>query len=229
MSEERSAIGWTAFGPETRGDPLGAFPSLIVQDRPYNLWLTEALLDPLLARWAEPRRDDPAASRPVANDVAWISGCGRRSFREVLPAAISAGDPALLAAFGVTANLLRTVAILGEFLDGGGRLEPGGMPGAPVTFLLSRLWCGLTEYPEGSPYFPARVHPPVHAGRLNIRRRDARHLANALWCSPAAITARCEEATHRLRDAIRRSGRYEPGDLQHLRGPSVSLRSRERK
>ncbi len=229
MSAQRSATGWIAFVPEARGDPLGAFPSLVREGRPYNLWLTEALLDPLLARWSAHGKDEPSPARPLASEVAWISGCGRRSFQDVLPAAISAGDPALLAAFGVTANLLRTVAILGEFLDAGGRLLPGGAPGAPVTFRLSRLWCGLEEYPEGSPYFAARIHAPVHAGRLNVRRRDARHLANALWCSPAAITARCEEAIHRLREAIRRSGLYEPGDLQHLRGPSVSLRSRERK
>ena len=96
-------------------------------------------------------------------------------------------------------------------------------------FRLSRLWCGLIEYPEEAHYFSARIHAPVHAGRLNVRRRDSRHLANALWCSPAAIAARCEEAMLRLRDEIRASGLFEPGDLEHLRGPSVSLRSRERR
>jgi hypothetical protein len=229
MTESRSTTGSASFVAETRGNPLGAFPSLVVQGRPYNLWLTEALLDPLLALWQSPRAEASGSSRPVADEVGLVSERCRRAFQEVLPAAISAGDPALLAAFGVTANLQRTAAVIGEYLGAGGQLGPGGTEGPGFAFRLSRWWCGLTEYAEGSPYFPARVHPPVHAGRLNIRRRDARHLANALWCSTAAITARLEEATLRLRDAIRRSGLYEPGDLQHLRGPSVSLRSRERK
>jgi hypothetical protein len=229
MTELQSIPGSASFVAEARGNPLGAFPSLVLQDRPYNLWLTEALLDPLLARWRAPLGAGPDRSHQVADEVGGISERGRRAFQEVLPAAISAGDPALLAAFGVTANLQRTAAVIGEYLGAGGRLAPEGAEEPAPAFRLSRLWCGLTEYSEGSPYFPARVHPPVHAGRLNIRRRDSRHLANALWCSPAAITARLEEATLRLRDAIRRSGLYEPGDLQHLRGPSVSLRSRERK
>jgi hypothetical protein len=229
MTAYRSTPGSASFVAESRGNPLGAFPALVLQGRPYNLWLTEAVLDPLLACWRAPRADEPDTGRRVSDDVAGISARCRRAFQEILPAAISAGDPALLAAFGVTANLQRTAAVMGEYLGAGGRLVPGEAEGPGLTFRLSRLWCGLTEYAEGSPYFPARVQPPVHAGRLNIRRRDSRHLANALWCSPAAITARLEEATLRLRDAIQRSGLYEPGDLQHLRGPSVSLRSRERR
>jgi hypothetical protein len=229
MTEHRTTPGSASFVAEARGNPLGAFPSLVVGGRPYNLWLTEALLEPLLARWRIPRAEATDLPRQLADEVGWIAERCRRAFQEILPAAISAGDPALLAALGVTANLQRTTAVIGEHLGAGGRLAPEGAEEPAVAFRLSRLWCGLTEYADGSPYFPARVHPPVHAGRLNIRRRDSRHLANALWCSPAAITTRLEEATLRLRDAIRRSGLYEPGDLQHLRGPSVSLRSRERK
>jgi hypothetical protein len=221
--------GWAAYVAESRGNPLGAFSALRREDRPYNLWLTEQLLDPLLARWRAPREEGAGGARAVASDFVWISEGCRRAFRDLLPAVISAGDPALLAVLGVTANLQRTAAVLGEFIARGGHLAPGPVPRSLVPFRLSRLWCGLIEYPERTPYFPARIHPPVHASRLNHRRRDSRHLANALWCSPPAITARCEEATLRLRDAIRHSGLFEPGDLQHLRGPSISLRSRERR
>jgi len=229
MTAYPSNAGLAAFVAETRGNPLGAFPSLASQDLPYNLWLAEHLLDPLLARWGAPREEGDGPAPMVVDDFVWISQRCRGAFQEILPAAISAGDPALLAALGVTANLQRTAAVLGEFLAAGGRLAQGEAAGPAVTFRLSRFWCGLIEYGESTPYFPARVHPPVHASRLNVRRHDSRHLANALWCSPAAITARCEEASLRLREAIRRSGLFEPGDLEHLRGPSVSLRSRERR
>jgi hypothetical protein len=228
MTPYHSTAGWAAFVAETRGNPLGSYPSLGRQNRPYNLWLTEELLNPLLARWRAPRGKTGLPCN-VAEDVAGISEQCRRAFREVLPAAISAGDPALLAAMGVTANLQRTAAVLGEFIAAGGRLAPGRARGPAITFRLSRFWCGLLDYSERAPYFTARVHAPIHASRLNNHRRDCRHLANALWCAPSAITARCEEATLRLREAIRRSGLFEPGDLQHLRGPSVSLRSRERR
>ena len=214
---------------EARGDPLAAFPTLRRQGLPYNLWLTDHLLEPLLARWREPREADGGPAAAVAQEFAWVSRQCRQAFQELLPAAISAGDPALLAAVGVTANLQRTAAVLGEFLGAGGQLVPRAARKTQTPFRLSRLWCGLVEYPEHSPYFPGRVYPPIHAARLNQRRRDCRHLANALWCSPGTIAARCEEATLRLRDEIRRSGLFEPGDLEHLRGPSVSLRSRERR
>jgi hypothetical protein len=229
MPPATPAIAHAFFVPENRGDPLGAFPSLRCEGRPYNLWLTEALLERLLPRWVARQEDRDDLGRSVAEDVDAIGRRCRDRFHDLLPAAISAGDPALLAALGVTANLLRTAALLGEFLVGGGRLVTGEPAGPAATFKLSRYWCGLIEYGAASPYFPARVHPPVHAGRLNCRRRDSRHLSNTLWCSASAITHRCEEATVRLRDAIRRSGIFEPGDLEHLRGPSVSLRMRERK
>ncbi len=229
MNPATPAVAHAFFIPETRGDPLAAFPSLRREGRPYNLWLTEELLDRLLPRWAALPQNPDERGRIVTEDVGGIGERGRILFRDLLPAAISAGDPALLAALGVTANLQRTVALLGEFLVGGGRLVTGEPAGPAVTFKLSRCWCGLTEYDPASPYFPARVHPPVHADRLNGQRRESRHLSNALWCSASAITHRCEEATIRLRDAIRESGLFEPGDLEHLRGPSVSLRRRERK
>jgi len=217
------------FAGETKGDPLAAFPSLTRDGLPYNRWLTEQVLDPVLARWLVRTECGPGGATGIAEDVAWVSDRCRGAFRELLPAAVSAGDPALLAALGVTANLQRTGAVLGEFLFGGGRLAAGGTSRSPGVFRLSRLWCGLIEYTGDGPYFPARVHPPIHAGLLNVRRRDSRHLANALWCSLSAIASRCEEATFRLREAIHKSGLFEPGDLQHLRGPSVSLRTRGRK
>jgi hypothetical protein len=229
MKDDPSPVRWAGFVAETRGNPLGAYPGLGRPGRPYNLWLTEELLEPLLELWREPRGGGAGRAAAVAEDFAGLARRSRQAFQEVLPAAIRAGDPALLAALGVTANLERTAAVLGEFLAEGGRLGTGAPRGPAPSFRLSRLWCGLVEYPERTPYFPARIHAPVHASRLNQRRRDSRHLANALWCSPATIAARCDEATLRLRDAILRSGLFEPGDLRHLRGPSVSLRSRERR
>jgi hypothetical protein len=229
MPAHPSTVGWASFFSEARGNPLGAFPALVREDRPYNLWLTEQLLEPLLQRWGGLRETEVAAPRAVAGDFTGVSERCRQAFHEIVPVAISAGDPALLAALGVTANFQRTAAVLGEFVAAGGSLATARPSGRAVRFRLSRFWCGLIEYPERGPYFPARVQPPIHASRLNNRRRDSRHLANALWCSSATIAARCEEATHRLRDAIRQSGLFEPGDLQHLRGPSVSLRSRERR
>ena len=229
MTPYHSTAGWAAFVPETRGNPLGAYPSLSRQGRPYNLWLTEEVLNPPLTRWRAPREESASVARAVVDDFAGLCRRCRDAFQGILPAAISAGDPALLAAMGVTANLQRTAALLGEFVAAGGRLAPAEAEGPAITFHLSRFWCGLLEYSERAPYFPARVHLPIHASRLNQRRRDFRHLANALWWSPATITARCEEATLRLREAIQRSGLFEPGDLEHLRGPSVSLRSRSRR
>jgi hypothetical protein len=219
MTDDLAKIARELFVAENRGDPLGSFPSLARHGQPYNLWLTGQLLDPILAGWLT--RQDLAGESigAVADDISRASHRARAAFREVLPAAVAAGDPAVLAAMGVTANLQRTLGILGEHILAGGRLValPPASPG-PV-FRLSRLWCGLVEYPEKSPYFPARVRPPLHPGRLQPRRRDPRHLANALWCSLAAIHERCDETIAVLREEIIRSGLYTRDDIRRLRAP----------
>jgi hypothetical protein len=209
------------FVPESRGDPLGSFPALCLADRPYNLWLTEQVLDPILGRWRTARDAEGGEASSLAHDVEWASGRCRLAFQEILPAAASLGDPAILAVMSVTANLQRTLGLLGEFiLDG---VVPGfGRDGGPApSFRLSRLWCGLIEYPETVPYFPGRVRPPVHPARLHPQRRDPRHLANALWCSIGEINARCDEALVDLRSKILQSGLFAPDDLRHLHGDAV--------
>jgi len=214
------------FTAESRGDPLGSFPSLAMQGKPYNLWLTEQVLDPVLARW----RDRPGANvdsiAAVSDDFSWGSYRVRAAYKEILPAAATAGEPAVLAAMGVTANLQRTLGILGEHIIGGGRLEaaPPAIPG-PL-FHLSRLWCGLVEYPENSPYFTSRIRQPLHPGRLQPKRRDPRHLANALWCSLAAITGRCDETIATLREEIVRCGIYTPDDVRRLHARSKPSRGK---
>jgi len=202
------------FAPEGRGDPLAAFPSLVKADQPYNLWLTAHVLEPVLTAWLAWEPGRTGSSGGIVPEVARSSQLARAAFKELLPAAVSAGDPALLAAMGVTANLQRTLGVLGEHLLAGGRLmaAPPAPPGP--AFRLSRFWCGLAEYPEKAPYFAAPVRPPTPPGRLQPRRRDPRHLANALWCSLAAINQNCDEAIAVLREEIVRSGLYTPGDAK---------------
>ena len=216
MNDERSGTSHAIFAPESRGDPLAAFPALVRDGRPYNLWLTEQLLEPVLDRWSAPgdEKSDPASR--VRSDFAWASGGARGAFRELVPVAVAVGDPAVLAGMSVTANLQRTLAVLGEFLLEGGRLLPATATPARPPFRLSRLWCGLIDYPERSPYFPARVRAPTHPSRLQLGRRDPRHLANALWCSLDAINDRCDEAIAALRKEILSNGLYTPDDLRHL-------------
>jgi hypothetical protein len=201
---------------ETKGDPLGPFPSLVIEGRAYNLWLTERVLDFVLARWSGPARGDPGPAAAVAEDIEWGCGRGRRAFQEILPAAAGLGDPAILVAMGVTANLQRTLALLAEMiLDD--RLPPCPLP--PLR--LSRLLCGLVDYPARSPYFPARMHPPVHAASLRSRRADLRYLGNALWCSEREINRCCDEALAVLGREIRLNGEFTPGDLRHLHALSA--------
>ncbi len=219
----RSLAGRIAFVPECRGDPLGAFPLLTKEQRPYNLWLTELILEPVLGRWLAEPASGPV---PVAADVDRACDRARRAFREILPTAIGLGDTALLAAMGVTANLERTLALIGELLVDGVGTDASGAAGSGPPFRLSRLWCGLTAYPPGTAYFSGRIHPPAHSSRLDPRRRDPGHLAHALWCPAATIGARCDEAIAVLREGIRRSGLFTPGALRHLRGHSIPARSR---
>jgi hypothetical protein len=210
MSDEFPGFCPAIFAPESRGDPLAAFPTLARDGRPYNLWLTERWLEPVLARWSAPREAGGNPAALVRSDFAWASGGVRGAFRELVPMAAAVGEPAILAGMSVTANLQRTLAILGEHLLRGGRLLPAPSPAAGPPFRLSRLWCGLTEYPERSPYFPARVRAPLHPSRLRLGRRDPRHLANAFWCSLDAINNRCDEAIAALRKEILRHGLYTP-------------------
>jgi hypothetical protein len=214
------------FSPENRGDPLAAFPALVKAGHPYNLWLTAHVLEPVLAGWlaGEPGRTDWGAG--IAPAVARGSERARAAFQELLPAAVSAGDPAVLAAMGVTANLQRTLGILGEHLLGGGRLMTAAPAPPGPAFRLSRLWCGLAEYPEKSPYFSTPVRAPLPPGRLQPRRRDPRHLANALWCSLAAINENCDEAIAVLREEIVRSGLYTPADIKQLHARAQPARRR---
>ena len=178
-------------------DPLGDFPALCLQERQYNLWLTDEILRPTLARWSPagtPERPDPEAVRGA---FAAASDAARAAFAQVLPAASAAGEPVVLAAMGVTANLQRTLALLAEFV-----LEEHP-PAAQPVFRLSRRWAGLFEYPDHTPYFPAAVRPPAAPARPRAQRRDPRHLTNALWCSAEEVKARCAEALDRLRREIR--------------------------
>ena len=219
-------VGTLRFAPETRGDPLGSFPSLCLAGRPYNLWLSEQVLEPILQRWSLESMPEGGPASALADDIEWASGRCRLAFQEILLPASNLGDPAILATMGVTANLQRTLGLLGEaLLDGTlpafGR---GKDPDAPIN--LSRLWCGLTEYPERLPYFPGKVRIPVHPARLHPKRRDPRHLANALWCSIGDINARCDEALAILRSKILKSGLFGPEDLRHLHGDSIPYRGR---
>jgi hypothetical protein len=219
-----SLLGRIRFVPETRGDPLGSFPSLRLSDRPYNLWLTEQVLEPILDRWGGEAGWDGGLAGALAHDVEWASGRSRLAFQEILPSATNLGDPAVLAAMGVTANLQRTLGLLGEYL------LDGALPGfvndgdSGALFCLSRLWCGLVEYPETAAYFPGRVRPPVHAARLHPGRRDPRHLSNALWCSIGEMNAHCDEALAVLRGKIVQSGLFGPEDLRHLHADSVAVK-----
>ena len=219
VCRDRTIAGRAVLVADCKGDPLGPFPSLQREGQAYNRWLATGVLDPVLERWSDDDRGAPAPAAAVARDLAWACGCGRRAFQEVLPAAAPLGDAAILAAMGVTANLERTLALLGEAV-----LDQRPVPRPRLPLRVSFLLCGLVEYPQGSPFFPARVRPPIHATRLHTRRRDSRCLGNALWCSERDINRGCEEALAELRRAIRRHGLLGPGDLRHLHAYSVPVR-----
>jgi hypothetical protein len=198
-----AVFGCVSFVDESRGNPLRSYPSLTIGTRPYNLWLAERVLDPVLGHWNREFADQAALAAAVADDLEWSSRQSRAAFQEVLPLAIRLGDPAILAAMGVTANLQRTLALLAEIVLGNRRFASlfGG------TFRLSRFMCGLIDYPEDIPYFPGRIHAPAHADRLPPRRRDPRHLGNALWCSVGEINRRCDDALSLLQAEIRGANR----------------------
>ena len=205
------------FVEEIRGNPLGGFPSLRIGACAYNLWLADRILDPVLDRWSRLFPDQAGIAAAVADDLEWASRRSRSAFREVLPIAIRLGDPAILAAMGVTANLQRTLALLAEFILGNCGLDSF----SACPFRLSRFLCGLIDYPENCPYFPGRIRPPAHADSLRPRRMDPRHLGNALWCSVGDINRRCDEALAMLRQEIR-GAEFGP---QEKRSGGVRLRN----
>ena len=202
--------GLVSFSPESRGDPIGSYPTLLIAGVPYNAWLTDQVLIPILHRWAgdSPGGSDFAAAIP--HDLEWSSRRARLAFQEILPAASSLGEPAVLAALSVTSNLQRTVALLGEFL-----LTGRPPRDAKSGFELSRLWCGLIAYEQNSSYFPAPVRPPTHAARLPLYR-DPRHLTNAFWCTIGDVERECGEGLAVMREAIQREGAVSAVDLRHL-------------
>jgi hypothetical protein len=191
---------------------LGYFPELKLAGRPYNLWLTDEILEPVLQRWAQTELRGKQLTAEIADRFEEASLRCREAFRGIRPVATPLGDPAVMAALAVTANLQRTLATLGEFVLAGRSSARGAQ------LRLSRNWCGLVEYPPGAPDFGLGSRPPTDPARLHPRRRDPRHLGNALWCSLGAINSRCENAIGLLRWEIRRSGAFGPDDLRHLFG-----------
>lgn len=211
--------GTYLFGAERLGDPLAAFPAIRTGARPYNLGLTEALLEPWLA--ARAAEEGPAEPAVLAAGFERVAETARKAFAASLPAALPSGDAAVLAALGVTANLLRTLALLGEFAAGGGRLRPA-LADEPSRYVLSRFWCGLIEHPPSARILGARPSIPCHADALNHRRRELRQVSNALGCSPSAVRHRCEEAIDALGREIRKNGLFRPDDLRLLQAPGLA-------
>ncbi len=207
------------FVAETRGDPLGAYPALVLADIAYNRWLTENVLEPMLKRWMREAVSPAEFSVSVLHDFEWASGRARLAFQDVAPTAATLGDQAVLAAMGITANLQRTLGILGRFVLGG---VASGRKGS--VFKLSRCWCGLIEYWPNAPYFVGTVRPPNHAARLHPQRRDPLHLTSAFWCGLGDVQRACDDGITRLRDAIRRDGVVTSDDLEHLHAHALPRR-----
>lgn len=208
------------FVAETRGDPLGAYSSLVLSSTPYNRWLTENILEHVVKRWSsEPVsvRDFAAA---VVHDFEWASSRARIAFEEIIAGASTLGDPAVLAVMSVTANLQRTLGILGKVVLGGMPDERYGK----TTFKLSRFWCGLIEYSPHASYFSGTMRPPNHASRLHPQRRDPLHLTSAFWCGLGDVQRACDEGVLKLREAIRRDGIMTSDDLGHLHAHAVARR-----
>lgn len=191
------------FGPEALGDPLGAYPSLRRESRPYNLWLTEHILEAVLVRWQAGLAGPPPAWEP---DLEWACAAARAAFRELLPAALRAGDGAVLAALGVTANLQRTLGLIA----GAARRATDGEGCRQTRFALSRLWCGVVDLPAEAGAWPGGWLPPVRTCRPDPRRRDAVHVASALGCPPSAVAARCAAGLAQLEAEVRQSGFFGP-------------------
>jgi hypothetical protein len=185
-------------------DPLARFPALRTGDRPYNRWLTERILERAIEDWG--RRGPTSGQIPGKFDAGCELALG--AFAEVLPAAIGAGDSAVLAALAVTANLVRTLLFLGEALA-------EGDPGAAIPRPLSRVWCGLA--PDAEPADrPAGGASVLDAGPARPDRRGLRELASALAISPAAVERSFAEAIGTLRGEIGSGGHFTAGDFREL-------------
>lgn len=224
LSPSITIIGHVSFVTESKGDPIGAYPTVMVMAKPYNLWLTENVLQVVLARWTGPAPDDAGRPRMILHDLEWGSGRARMAFQDILPAASAAGDPAVLAAIGVTTNLQRTLAILAEFLLSNDSQVGTKRKELQRDFNLSRFWCGLIDYAENAPYFPAPIREPKHASRIHPTRRDPQHLTNALWCSVGDVERACENGLMVLRDSIKRDGIVNQGDLHHFHAHAIPRR-----
>jgi len=185
-------------------DPLARFPALRTGDRPYNRWLTERILERAIEDWG--RRGADAGQIAAQFDAACELALG--AFAAVLPAATAAGDAAVLAALAVTANLLRTLLVLGEAVA-------GDDSGAAIPRPLSRVWCGLAPdaEPAGRPSGGTGV---LDAGSARPDRRGLRELAAALASSPASIERSFAEAIATLRGEIRPGGHFTAGDFRQL-------------
>jgi len=202
------ATGSVHFAAEKRGNPLEEFPSLRRGGRPFNLWLAEELLEPGLERWSGRTWSRFELGATVAADVEEATERSLAAFRSLANTLAAPSDQALLAAAGVTANLQRTFALLGEFMLGDG-------PGLGAEFSLSRLWCGFIDYADNTGFFSMDVAPTTDPG----------YLRNALRCSTREIEPRCADGLQRLREHIRLAGQFGPQDLRHLLSASIAPRS----
>ena len=221
-------IGLVSFVEDPRGDPLRAYPSVTMGGRPFQLWLTENVLIPVLSRWAALGPNEPALAARLLHDFEWASSLVWESFEEIEVEAASLGEPAVLAATGVAANLQRTLAILAEFiLHRDPRIRWRTRDLKPV-FKMSRSWCGLIEYPKGSRYFSQAIHPPAHSARMAPLRRDLRHVANALWCSFSDIERECEYSLALLKDALQGDPNLRAEDIRHLHAHATPRPAQQR-
>ena len=209
--------GTATFSPEMRGDPLETFPSLRMRGQPFNQFLTTGVLEPVLERWSRATLGRVELAESVAADVDGGAGRVCSAFREIARSAPVPGDQALLAAAGVAANLQRTLGLLGEFMLG----DP---PGNRGEFALSRLWCGLVDYPRATGYFSMSVEATTAPGVLRANRRDYGHLRNALRCPIREIEPSCADGLRVLGEQLRRAGSFGPGDLRHLLSAAIPWR-----
>lgn len=209
--------GVARFVPEARGNPLEAFSSLNVSGRPFNVWLTAEFLEPQLEHWSTQKRGRSELADAIAADVEDATRRALMAFHEITNSTSTLSDQELLAATAVTANLQRTVALLGEFMLG------DTIEGRTV-FSLSRLWCGLIDYPRNTGYFSMGPDETTSSHALRADRRDYSHLRNALWCSIQEIEQRCADGLKVFGEHVRRTGLFRPEDLRHLLSSSIPPR-----
>jgi hypothetical protein len=208
------ATGRAVFSDEDRGDPFEDFPEVRLHGQPFNRWLNGEVLEPTIRRWGEQSRGRSDLTSGVPGEFENASRRARIAFRAISQSRPAVSTQGLVAALGVTANLHRTLAILGEFMLGD---NPEGVN----EFALSRLWCGFMEYPKRARYFSLRVETPVDPRTLRSQRSDYGHLRNALRCSTREIEPLCQEALAALKARMRESDLFKPSDLHHLLSASI--------